>query len=690
MTIVIRLLIVACSILFFSLFSFAQKKGIVKIHEPKTSISETAGLKRFQNEEFLYGYVDEKDKIKIPAKYKHAKDFNTETGIAVVTIEENNEKFDLLINTNGEVIFKNEEAYGSLYYWANGLWKIRTSRPYKYGLVNIDGKTILEKKYDKIGDYNKERDRFIIDVSESILSTKTIYRGFIDKKGEVLVPSIFRETYARPDAEGIIVGPAKGYDGYIFYKLGSGLLNDKTYSYAQKFDVSGKAKIKVGVQSGYIDRSGKEFLSEIKYDKIYDTKYGYTKVSLGNKYGFINSKKEIVIPIEYDEVGMPSSGYLRVKKNNKYGFYNKTLKIVIPLIYDKAQEFKDGYSVVVKNSKYGVLNTQGEEYIPCKYQMLDNTFSSGLIGFKENNLWGFLNKTGGVAIPAKYYSAMRFYGTTSSGQKVKGGEYEIFNKTGEVTPTNFGDVDYIQVTNSKNLFIFKRGGYYGVMNKNGKVTIKNTFTKIGTPDKNGCIWVKGKYGYGLLDAGKIIIPPVMNYIKFADQGYYIVKKNNMYGLYHRLKKQVIGLVLDNLEYAENTKKYSYRQTTSGGKEIRGYGYLKRGSIDNPWTNLKSNSASISSTTVYNRKAPIYILNDTENTQIIHQRPRGYTSVNDAKTHYITSGDLLKLEFHSTGGVFLNTPGESGIEGKKNAKKVLSDDARKSGMVLLLSDEINKL
>jgi len=118
--------------------------------------------------------------------------------------------------------------------------------------------------------------------------------GFINKKGELVIPCIFDWPYSF--SEGLAA----------------------VYNY------------KNGKKMGFIDKKG-EFVILCIYEYANDFYEGLARVKLNNKWGFIDKKGEFVIPCIYESASDLvsdcfidfSEGIARVKLNDKWGFIDK-------------------------------------------------------------------------------------------------------------------------------------------------------------------------------------------------------------------------------------------------------------------------------------------------------------------------------------------------------------------------------
>jgi len=100
---------------------------------------------------------------------------------------------------------------------------------------------------------------------------------------------------------------------------------------------------------GLIDETGKEIAS-LKYTQIEILDDGMVRVTLFDKFGFLDNDGREVIPPKYDSghsyVPEFSHGVVRLRLNGKWGALDKTGKEIVPFIYEDMSgvETNRGYS----------------------------------------------------------------------------------------------------------------------------------------------------------------------------------------------------------------------------------------------------------------------------------------------------------------------------------------------------------
>ncbi len=282
-----------------------------------------------------YGFIKKNGDIIIPLKYEDAFPFYN----AYASIK-SNDKWNY-INAQGQIIFSDslifnyrpiidnkavfmvsgnevekrkrmhsEDRTGSQVFveYLNQIKKLQL----KEGLININGKIIIEPIYDEISGY------FINGFMRVRNNRKA---GIVNENGEVVIPI--------------------EYDNVLDYKNGM-FTAEKNNKW------------------GIIDTEN-EVIIPFEYGRIRHFENDLALIT--NKgTGYINKEKQIVIEPQnsFNLSGDFYNGLALVKKDNKYGFINKENKIIIPIIYDNALPFKDKKTIVLKDGISYFINQKGK------------------------------------------------------------------------------------------------------------------------------------------------------------------------------------------------------------------------------------------------------------------------------------------------------------------------------------------
>ncbi|MBS9783276.1 MAG: WG repeat-containing protein [Pasteurella sp.] len=375
--------------------------------------------------------------------------------------------------------------------------------------------------------------------------------GFIDSKGEIIVPLIYDRVEPFDDYGFAIVKKAEWYS--VIDSKGKRIV-PLEYDYIKSFS-NGLALVKKHNKYGFINTKGQVVLP-LEYDFADSFREGLALVIKDKKYSFINTKGKVVIPLEYDyvdsfsngkgKVVIPleydyvdsfSNGLAKVGKDDKYGFIDTKGKVVIPLEYDYVDSFSNGLAKVRKDKKYGFIDTKGKVVIPLEYDFVDS-FSNGLARATKDDKYGVINTRGDVIISFKYSDDKAFYqlkifaGNPSMVRADKNGNWGIIdNQANVILPFKYNE----------NIFPFSNGLFL-VEDLNYK---KDKMRAIG---KGEFVLVnnKGKHAY-INNEGKVVTPLEYDYVGLPSNGLLKVRKDWKYGFINNKGEVAVPLQYDYIE-----------------------------------------------------------------------------------------------------------------------------------------------
>lgn len=237
----------------------------------------------------------------------------------------------------------------------------------EFGLFDFNGIGQLSCDYAEIGSFYG-KDLIMITTAQP-----AFLRGFINKKGRVVIPAQF--TYA------------------LDFKNGYAAVANKNYKY------------------GLIDTNG-ILVFPHKYDNMASYSEGLIGVSLNEKFGFVDINRNLIIPYKYDECQFFSEDvcWVGTKVNSgqgskeseffgnriRWGAINHNEDTIISFKYSDAVAFSEGLALVKK-----VVSTRNIEEL-CSFSVKDD------LGNYYYEVYGYVNKYGEEVIPFKFCHANSF------------------------------------------------------------------------------------------------------------------------------------------------------------------------------------------------------------------------------------------------------------------------------------------
>ena len=342
----------------------------------------------------------------------------------------------------------------------NNLWYeenvLKVKKDDKYGLIDYEGKTLLNCTYDEI--YSLKG------TSNSIIIKKDNLLGVADCKGNIIIEPIFSN----------IMAVSKDYTaGYIVVNSENkyGLMDfNKTVILETKYQdikqVAGTNMYVVKENDAYkiIDKSGNAVLENIN---------GEVKE--------INGENIVII------------------KDGKYSIINKTGTETLNVKYDDLKNAYDDYYIAKKDNKYGIIKTTGEEVLGFSYE--------GIIYRKDVGFFEADTGTLDSDIISREFKVV-LKGIITDVNNENGyfririnDEYQYYN-------LKFEEKKNTEVLVNNTLFLVKQDGKYGYTNKNGNIVVDCKYDDATEQNEYGFAAVKLNGIWGAIDyEGNIVVEP---------------------------------------------------------------------------------------------------------------------------------------------------------------------------------------
>lgn len=310
-----------------------------------------------------WGYLDTGGETIVPFEYDKVKRFGG--GIALV----NKDKRWLYIDKTGKELDMpdSDKKYdfnesGGAFISRNGL----------IGLMDHNGKVVIEPKYNKIQPYKM-----------GFLKVKSgELWGTIGTSGEVVVEPIYEEIGAY--REGMVVVKKDGVYGLLdengFIPVDGAY---KIWDFPEEGNLA-RAENR-DKKNGFIDRSGK-WIIDPKFEKARNFDNGVAPVSEDGKlWGYIDNRGDFVIPPKFKDAEIFSSDNLApVKLSKAWGFINKEGELVI----------EDKYAISAKSFNFFKKQAKG--------------FIKGLARVSYKKKWGYIDVNGDLLANTWFENAENF------------------------------------------------------------------------------------------------------------------------------------------------------------------------------------------------------------------------------------------------------------------------------------------
>lgn len=432
----------------------------------------------------------------------------------------------------------------------------------EYGVVDREGKIVVEPKYTQIYIPNQSEDVFICFEKEN-------YK-IINKKEEDIFTE-YEEVFP------------------IFISENSLEMEKTVLSYK-----------KDGLY-GLIDIKGKKITDAI-YEKVESlkSKPGNIAVKKDGLYGVLDLEGNIIIPAKYNSVkgdeycseknGYLETGYIISEKTKTgiiFGYADYTGKVIIKPKYEsisRALEYEDSdiYLIVMENGKKGVIKNK-KQIINHKYQSINYYGTSNVFIVNRNGKYGFFNEDGKEILETKYtdYSIAGEYIFVQKDENS-----QLFDIHGNLVNSN----NYKSIVETGNPAYFiaeNEEGYYSIISKDMQINEK--YTNITYAFDNFFIFTNedGKSGVLNVYTG-IEIEPEYDYILLAGNVKALeAKKDNVVEIYSENIEKILTMqdgIVENIgtDYLAVHSKNELQYVNKSGELVKNtevYSDLKLYSIE---------------------------------------------------------------------------------------------------------------
>lgn len=360
---------------------------------------------------------------------------------------------------------------------------LRVEKNNKYGLIDFDGKVVLECEYDAI--YSLKG------VTENIIVEKEGKLGLVNAKGQTIIKTEYSSIQTLEE----------GYKAEYLVKNAEG-----------KF--------------GVISTSGTNILEPIYEEVKYLGSNEVYAVKSNGEIQLINNKGETLQKSEGEEYVYAKGENVIVSKDGKFGLEKLTGEAVIPNDYENLEYAFSIYYIAKKDGKFGIINVNNEtvkefEYINMycveegNFIVADKTETETVI--LDSNL---AQKISGIISEININKGyIKIY---------TGSEYKYYN-------FKFEEKQNTEILSHSTLFLSKKDGKYGFVDKAGNVVVDYIYEDATEQNTCGYVAVKQNGVWGALKKnGSIAISPSVNldnsiYVDFigewhlSDDGLYYTK-----------------------------------------------------------------------------------------------------------------------------------------------------------------------
>ena len=452
-----------------------------------------------------------------------------------------------------------------------------------YGVIDKEGKTIIEASYEKIEIPNPSKDVFICYKNDKGIAMNGKNQQLFAEYNSISAIEIKNAVSNLPYEKSVLKTEKNGKYGLI--DLSGKKIFDTEYDNIQGFsNIEGELQIEKNGKIGVANIKGTTLVKP-EYDTVGDDNYfnegmkhGYVvgqKSEDGYKYGYINSKGKLLVKVEYNDIlrvtdiNANDGIYLIAAKNGQYGVI-KNKKVIINNEYQSIEFDKTNKIFILQKGKnYGVANILGKTVISVENTAVEA--KGQYIYVEKNNIKDVYD---------------------SEGNKV-----DIdFNQT--ILPTS--NENYKITIKSEN-----SGNLYGIMNSNNKQIVEPEYVYIEYVFDNYFIACGQNGKLGVIDSsGKTIIDLKYDLVQKV-QGKNIIQtllsENNITELYsEKLDKicEMQNAIIDNQnEYIKIYSNKEIKYFNANGENVKSSSVFPNNKLfasakDEKWGYIDSNGKTV--------------------------------------------------------------------------------------------------
>jgi hypothetical protein len=481
---------------------------------------------------------------------------------------------------------------------------VKNGTKYEHGLIDLDDKTILSKKYRDIQPIGSLRfaienfeqrtalfsedglqltDFAIDSISAFRKGSAIIYQdfkqGLIDREGTIQVQPTYRELKITPNG-------IEGRTSDTWNILDTENRQVKTIE-ADELIAEGTHYLltragKYGTVNENLDRG-----IDLKYDKINPFTNNLSVARKGKSYGLISLSSKELFPFEFDSLVLEENFVRAMKKTQgwvQWSVYDTFNIRKTERTYEELLRFNGRFFPVKNRGFWGGVDRYGKEILPCVYDSLMD-FNYDLANVKFKGLYGIIGfderwrvypqKNPLTIVDTEHYLERQdttLFLRNTSGEiiyftnnqvRIMGGFLEETSSDGTVRHVTLDGISSTVVgpprvegteevfEESEGMRGIRRDGQYGFIDSKGRLRIANRYEAVGRFKEGlAAVMILGKWGF-VNKEDNIVVNPNFDETGEFRSGVAIVKRNGKSGVIGKDGQTIISLRYDSISRSGN-------------------------------------------------------------------------------------------------------------------------------------------
>lgn len=493
----------------------------------------------------LSGVMDKNGKIIIEPQYDEVVIPNPESPLFVCY----KDKEIKILNENKQELYTNYEKVEPirLQNVTGGLMYEKTVLKYqkngKYGLIDLQGKKVVNAKYDDIEGLSYKEGELIVQEEGKYGVINIKGKSLVNPKyDDITVDSFYTEEDGYKYAGYIVSNTTEeGYRyGYIDYK-GKPVLQPEYNEISRITDVGNKDEMYLIVarngQYGLL--KGSERLLPYEYQSIvYDENNKLLTTEKSKKYGVATLEGKTIIPEEYEQIDINGANIYASNEEGITVFDTKGQKSELEANVVILNTNNEKYKIQIRNddgTKYSIIGQDGKQIVEQQYSYIEYLYGNYFRVSNENSQLGIIDDKGDVKIEINNDSLQQIEKSNLI-QTVKLEDQSValytkdMKKIGELQNAKI-DIKpkYVEIYNDKEIRYFDYEGKelkpqevfpqnklfakseddkWGFVDSNGKFVVQATYDRVTEFNEYGFAGVKTGDKWGVIDSnGEEILEP---------------------------------------------------------------------------------------------------------------------------------------------------------------------------------------
>lgn len=329
--------------------------------------------------------------------------------------------------------------------------------------------------------------------------------GLIDFDGKIIIEPLYDNLYVMPGIKRVAVVEKDGKKGLVDITMGETIIDTQYDMITPCTD-----DIKCGYivkdsnnKYGLVGHDKKQVL-ECKYDEIKNVASDtYYCVRENNKLEIVNSLGQVIVDNGFDDVKELNSENFVIVKDGKYGVMSVSGDIIIEPGYEEIKYAFNNFYIAKKDGKYGIMDSAQTSIIEYKYNNIFYIKEADFFEAERDDLKTDIIDSGfNIALTDIIVSELNKedgYIRVREEQEYKYYNFKLEEKTNK------------EVLSTKTLYLVKEFGKYGYENKKGERVVDCKYDDANEQNDYGYCAVKKDGKWGVLKSdGSILLEPSIN------------------------------------------------------------------------------------------------------------------------------------------------------------------------------------